>query len=242
MSPPKTQNANLESNRSLFLLIGYVVALSFFYIVLEWRSGGSYSLLFFNDDEYVFREDFVPITWEIPEEEELAPVMDEELSMLNENGEIEILDEEIELPVPDIEPVVSNEVQVIHSDSTLTLAKTTTEGNLSKETPTSNTKQQVLDRMPEFPGGIAALRRYIHKNLVYPYDAINANMEGIVLCSFIVTEEGKITDLQIIEGKSPEMDAEATRVILQMPKWRPGIKDNHTISVRYVLPIIFRLK
>ena len=236
MPSPKSQDANLERNRSLFLLIGYVVALSFFYIVLEWRSGGTY--LFFDEDEYVFREDFVPVTWEIPEEEELPPIVEEDIEVPNED--IEILEEDIELPVPEIEPTVSNEAQIIHSDSTLRLAKTSIEGN--KQTSSNETNRQVLDRLPEFPGGIAALRRYIHQNLIYPYDAIKANIEGTVLCSFIITEEGKISDLQIIEGKTPEMNAEATRVILQMPKWKPGMKNNQPTSVHYVMPIVFRLK
>lgn len=224
MPSPKSKEANLEHTRSSFLLIGYVVALSVFYVMLEWRSGGV-SLSFFDDDEYVFREDFIPITWDIPEE--IPPVEE---------------DFEIDMPVPAVEPTVSNEVQVIHPDSTRTSTEEQKRPEAGKETPKNEVKHQALDRMPEFPGGIAALRRYIYKNLIYPYEAVKAGVDGTVLCSFIVTEEGKITDLQIIEGKTPEMDAEATRVILQMPRWKPGIKNGQAIPVRYVLPIVFRLK
>ncbi|MCD7973435.1 MAG: energy transducer TonB [Candidatus Azobacteroides sp.] len=227
MAPPKTSQANLENKRTLYLLIGYVMAMSFLYICLEWRNGGILQNGFFDQDDYAFREDFIPVTWDIPEEELPLPI--------------------IEVSAAETEELVSDPTELNVIDNENTLPEENGTGQLEELPEPALPAEEILppaglDRMPEFPGGIAALRAYIYRNLIYPAEALRNRTEGVVLCTFIITEKGRVTDVQILEGKTPEMNEEAVRILSQMPPWKPGSQQGKTVSVRYVLSVSFRLR
>ncbi|MDR2475881.1 MAG: energy transducer TonB [Bacteroidales bacterium] len=222
MAAPKSPQVDLEHKRSLYILIGYVIAASFLYAGLEWRNGGTDSLL---DDEYTFREDFVPITWDIPQDE--VPVLQEELQVAAAPAAIvQEMPEEIHITDSHLEAASMQK-----SDSQSVTLK-------QQPQPVATTE---TDRMAEFPGGIAALRAYVYKNVIYPADAMQQGIAGTVLCTFIITETGTITDVMLLKGVTPEMDNEALRVIRQMPRWKPCVKNGYYAPVRYVMPVVFRL-
>ncbi len=238
----KTPKADLEKNRSLYILLGYVMAIALLYVCLEWRSGGFAGMDLFDDDEYVFREDFVPITWEIPPEAEtpevppvqvVAPTQESPSTLSIDESNIRIVENTDEEP----------EEALTKNDSILlaNLSERTNSSEDKKEKEEEITSNADLEKMPEFPGGIAALRAYLYRALIYPQEAVKQRKEGTVLCTFIITERGKAQDVKILQGQTPEMDIEAIRVIMQMPYWRPGIKKGKPTSVRYVMPIVFRL-
>lgn len=107
------------------------------------------------------------------------------------------------------------------------------------------TKQQVfsvVDQMPEFPGGQAALFEFLMKNVKYPADAKEKKIEGRVLVTFVVDTDGSITDISLLKKTYPSLDTEAKRVIKAMPKWIPGRQNGKVVKVHYSVPIIFRLK
>ena len=92
-------------------------------------------------------------------------------------------------------------------------------------TPISRTEGKVYEKvenMPEFPGGVQGLMQYISSNLKYPAAAQKAGVQGKVIVSMIVDKEGNITDPKIIKGITPLLDAEAIRIISDMPQWKPG--------------------
>ncbi|QNF33110.1 M56 family metallopeptidase [Adhaeribacter swui] len=98
-----------------------------------------------------------------------------------------------------------------------------------------------VEQNPLFPGGLEKMFQFLGKNIKYPKAAIDANLEGNVIAEFVVTKEGKITDLKIVKSLSPETDAEAKRVIALMPDWEPGKQDSKPLNVKYTLPIKFAL-
>ena len=98
----------------------------------------------------------------------------------------------------------------------------------------------VVDEMPQFPGGMKALMDYLSANVKYPEAAKAAKIEGRVTTSFIVGEDGVIRDVKVLRSVSPELDAEAIRVMSSMPKWEPGKQDGKPVPVRYTVPINFR--
>lgn len=98
-----------------------------------------------------------------------------------------------------------------------------------------------VEQNPDFPGGTEKLFEFLGENIKYPVAAKNANLEGMVIAQFIVTKEGKIQDVTIVKGLSPETDAEAKRVIALMPDWAPGKQDGKPLHVKYTLPIRFYL-
>lgn len=98
----------------------------------------------------------------------------------------------------------------------------------------------VVEEMPQFPGGNEAMQKYIAENLKYPKTAIKGE-QGRVIVSFVVNKRGKVGDVKLIRSVSPELDAEAVRVIQDMPDWIPGKQRGKAVNVRYTIPIVFKL-
>ncbi|GAB4022056.1 TonB family protein [Spirosoma koreense] len=99
----------------------------------------------------------------------------------------------------------------------------------------------VVEQQPEFPGGMAELGNYMKRNLKYPSAAKKAHVQGRVFVRFVVTTTGEITDVQILKGIGYGADAEAVRVVKQMPRWTPAKQDGQVVNVQYNLPINFQL-
>ena len=100
----------------------------------------------------------------------------------------------------------------------------------------------IVEQMPEYPGGQAALFEFISKNVKYPEDAVKKKVEGKVFVTFVVDTDGKITDVSLLRKVFPSLDAEAIRVISAMPNWIPGRQKGQAVRVKYTVPIMFRLK
>lgn len=101
--------------------------------------------------------------------------------------------------------------------------------------------QIFVDKRPEFPGGDAAMMKYLSSELFYPEIARLKNIQGRVVCQFMVNEDGSISDIQVVKSVHKSLDKEAVRVIKHMPKWIPGEHRGKAVRVRYTLPIMFRL-
>ena len=100
----------------------------------------------------------------------------------------------------------------------------------------------IVEQMPKYPGGQAALFEFISKNVKYPDDAVKKKVEGKVFVTFVVDTDGKITDVSLMRKVFPSLDAEAIRVISAMPNWIPGKQKGQVVRVKYTVPIMFRLK
>ena len=97
----------------------------------------------------------------------------------------------------------------------------------------------VVEQMPEFPGGQEALMKFLMENVRYPEETC---AQGRVLVQFIVDTDGRINNAKVVKKVSDELDAEAIRVISAMPKWKPGKQNGKVVRVRYTVPITFRLE
>lgn len=98
-----------------------------------------------------------------------------------------------------------------------------------------------VEQMPRYPGGEAAMLKFIGEHVIYPKEAMEANQEGRVVVKFVVGADGKVTDPTIMRGVSPSLDAEAIRVVGEMPRWEPGRVNGEAVSTHYVLPVSFKL-
>ena len=101
---------------------------------------------------------------------------------------------------------------------------------------------QVVEEKPEFPGGMAEAMKFLAKNINYPVAAQQAKIEGRVIVQFVVGKDGSVSDVKVMRGVSPELDAEAIRVVSMMPKWIPGKQRGKAVAVKYTMPIMFRLQ
>ena len=99
----------------------------------------------------------------------------------------------------------------------------------------------VVERTPEFPGGMGELMKYLQRNVRYPAAAQQAGIQGKVEVEFTVKKDGSVSDVKVIRSVNPELDAEAVRVISAMPKWKPGEQRGTPVDARFEMPIVFRL-
>ena len=99
----------------------------------------------------------------------------------------------------------------------------------------------VVEQMPEFPGGAVEMMKFLNENVKYPEAASKAGTQGRVIVQFIVEADGSITNVKVLKNVSDEIDAEAVRVINAMPKWKPGSQSGKPVRVKYTIPVTFRL-
>lgn len=110
-------------------------------------------------------------------------------------------------------------------------------------TKSNNTRELagVVEQMPSFPGGQQALMAYLSQNVKYPKECKDSAIQGRVICSFVVEKDGSLSEFKVIKSVHPKLDAEALRVMKQMPKWCPGKMRGEATRVKYNIPISFRL-
>ncbi|QRR01291.1 M56 family metallopeptidase [Dyadobacter sandarakinus] len=100
----------------------------------------------------------------------------------------------------------------------------------------------VVEELPEFPGGQEAMFRFLAENLKYPKAAIDKEVEGKVMLSFMVSTTGETKNVTVLKGVGYGCDAEAVRVLSKFPKWKPGRQDGKAVNVQYTLPVNFQLE
>ena len=120
-------------------------------------------------------------------------------------------------------------------------AETRAEKSASK-TEFTGEVYEIVEQMPEYPGGLTALMNYLRENIHYPAAAQSAGIEGRVIVSFIVEPNGSVSNVEVVRGVDSNLDQEALRVVRQMPKWKPGKQEGSTVRVKFHLPIKFMLK
>lgn len=100
----------------------------------------------------------------------------------------------------------------------------------------------MVEQKPEFPGGEAAMYKWLSDNIVYPSAASEEGISGRVVVEFVVGKDGSITNVRVVRPRHPALDKEALRVVKAMPKWMPGRNNGQPVKVTYTLPVTFRLQ
>lgn len=97
-----------------------------------------------------------------------------------------------------------------------------------------------VGQKPSFPGGDTKLVDFINSERRYPEEAYHNGVQGRVVCSFVVNEDGSISNIEVIKGVCASLNAEAVRILANMPDWTPGKIDGHNVPVRVIHPVAFR--
>lgn len=105
-----------------------------------------------------------------------------------------------------------------------------------------NHVREIVEVMPQFPGGTSELMRYLGTNIKYPTIAAENGIEGRVTLKFVVSKDGSISNIQVLRSLDPSCDKEAIRVVKGMPKWIPGMQNGHPVPVYFTLPVLFKLQ
>lgn len=157
------------------------------------------------------------------------------------------------LPPKVTEKEVVEETPTIEELKTVDVAPETTEGTgevvfdepvqeaTAEPAEDPNKVYMVVEQQPEFPGGVAAMMKFISQNLKYPSQARRMGTEGSVFVEFVVDQQGTITGAKVIKGIGSGCDEEAVRVVQKMPPWKPGKQNGKAVKVRFVLPLKFVL-
>lgn len=227
MEIKKTPKADLENKKTMAILIGLVLALGILFIAFEWSKN---EIKVYDD---AIQGDFV-------EDEEMI--------------EVTFRDETPPPPPPPIqETVLSDIIDIRENKEDIQTKDFDSEDDKNKnvvirtpiqapvEDPEENRIHVVVERMPEFPGGEAAMNQFIARNIRYPVIAQENGIQGRVVCQFVVNTDGKIVDVEVVRSIEESLDREAVRVIKSMPPWTPGRQGGKNVRVKYTLPIRFRL-
>jgi protein TonB len=224
MEIKKSQNADLESKKGLFLLAGLVIVLAVVLSAFEWTSKGEIDTNLkgiaaeeeFEDEiENTFREEKPPPP--PPPEEQII-----EIEIVEDDVEVE---DDIFLDSESDEDEIVEIVEVVPDDD-------------EDEEPV---EFYLIEDKPEFPGGEAKMYKWLAENTKYPSIAKENGISGKVYIEFIVAKNGQITNVKLKRGVDPYLDKEAKRVVTSMPKWKPGKQRGKAVPVHYMIPINFTL-
>ena len=109
------------------------------------------------------------------------------------------------------------------------------------QTKKNNMVYDVVEVMPQYPGGQIAMLKYIMENIKYPKQIMEEGIQGRVTVSFIVEKDGRVSNVRLLRSVQPLLDKEAVRVVKSMPKWTPGKQNGKPVRVRFNLPVMFKL-
>ncbi|MDE6720862.1 MAG: energy transducer TonB [Bacteroidaceae bacterium] len=237
MEVKKSKKADLEGTKSTGLLIGYIVALAAMFATFEYTTREYEETdVVYSTASFVSEEEVIPITQPIftaaPPPPADAPQVAEILDIVDNNEEI--VEEKIETSESTTEAIsgpVSHVSGPVMAGPPAPVQEESDEGEIF----------EVVEQNPMFPGGEAALLKYLQKNLKYPAQAQDNGIQGRVMVQFVVNKDGSVVEPKIIRSVDPSLDKEAMRVVSAMPKWTPGKQRGKTVRVRYTLPVTFRL-
>lgn len=238
MEIKKKQQVDIESKRTTFFLLGLILVLSLCFTALEYRSSSwswnsdsdidvdkikdvDFELLMKNDEYFAAAQTAPP--------KKIAP-------------KLQVIDK-IEAVTEAVGRVEEKEGEADGQQDVNTTTESEKED--AKDNTAENTEAtldlRVVEELPQFPGGMVELMKWLSKNLQYPIEARNKKIEGRVLVGFVINTDGTISNPHIIEKVHPLLDNEALRIIGIMPKWTPGKDKGKVCATLFAIPIVFKL-
>ncbi len=228
MEIKKSPKADLEGKKATGRLVGFILILAVVFVAFEWTK---YDVVFTADSgiaEVPFEEEMVPIT-EMEEPKQAppppeAPKVEEVLQIADDKADI--VESDIQSSEDTKEAV---EIKYVPQE-------------VVEEEPVEEEVFMVVENMPEFPGGMGELMKFLSKNIKYPTIAQENGVQGRVIVQFVVNKDGSIVDPVVVRSVDPYLDKEALRVVKAMPKWKPGMQRGKAVRVKYTVPVTFKLQ
>ena len=230
MEVKKSPKADLEGKKTIFLEIGFVIALGILLSAFNWKTNTKVEEGFVITQEEQVEEEIIPITQQMmkpppppppaPKLTDLIEIVEDELS----------IDEELE--IDDVEADVENKSNYNFDYDGDSWGEEESDGEADIF--------QVVEDMPQFPGG--SVQKWIAKNVKCPMIAQENNIQGKVFVQFVIEKDGSVSDVKVARSVDPSLDKEAIRVVKAMPKWKPGKQRGKPVRVSYTVPINFQLQ
>lgn len=237
MEVKKSYEADLEHQWKKRFLLGVVLVLAVLAVALEFN---------FRDVEVEYNENLID---EIVQELELKPVVDQEdmIAVIEEPEEesapptrINPVDEPVMMDATD--RLVENRQELFEGETEAAeQEKVPPIPPVAIDADNNPLNFRVVERLPEFPGGMTEFMKWLTKNLKYPESARRQNMQGMVVVSFIVNTDGSTSEIRVVRPRHPDLDREAVRVVRMMPKWKPGEDHGKVCRTMISIPIVFKI-
>jgi len=222
MENKKNPSVDLEKRKGLLFQVGLVFALALVLVSFEWaifdRTNSDLGSLNLDIEE----EEMIPLTQQAPPPPPPPPPQTTVIDIVEDDEEIE---DELELEDTEMDEDTEIEIQEIEEE----------EEYVEPEIFT------IVEENAEFPGGEAAMNKFLGENLKYPKMAQDAGIQGIVYVTFVVEPSGVITNIKILRGLGGGCDDAAVNAIKKMPKWNAGKQRGKAVRVQFNLPVRFRL-
>ena len=228
MEVKKSPKADLENKKTSNLLVGAILTLAVLFVGFEWSERDKKVTTDTGIETVIFEEEIIPITEQeqpkqAPPPPE-APKVEEVLEIMDNDSDVE-------------------ESTIQASDDTQAAVEVKyTPVEVEEEDVEEQQIFQVVEEMPEFPGGMSECMKFLGKNIKYPTISQENGVQGRVIVQFVVNRDGSIVDPVVVRGVDPYLDKEALRVIQMMPKWKPGKQRGKAVRVKYTVPVMFRLQ
>ena len=226
MEEKKSPKANLESKKLMFTQIGLIISLLIAWAVFEVKVKADReideSLL---NREIVMDEEMVEITKQ--EEQKPQPV-----EQPQQTTQLEIVDDNVETEDININAEVEQNEIIEEYVAPEVVEEEVVEQEIF----------QIVEEMPQFPGGEQKLMEFVAKNIKYPQIARETGIQGRVFVGFVVEPDGSISNVKLLRGIGGGCDEEAMRVIKSLPKWKPGKQRGKAVRVSYQIPVFFKLQ
>ena len=230
MEIKKSEKANLENKKLLFLELGLIITLGIVWGAFEYTSKETNVTMLEDTTEILIEEEIIPITQDTPPPPPSAP----KIPVLSD--QIDIVDDEIE--------VNDDLFMNLEDDSNMGVeimeyVEVTEEEVVEEEA----IPFQLVEEKPSFQGGDAnQFSKWVNSRLVYPEIAKENGVQGRVTLQFTVEKDGTVTKVKVLRGVDPSLDKEAVRVVSMSPKWKPGKQRDRAVPVTYTFPVIFQLR
>ena len=230
MEIKKSEKANLENKKLLFVEIGLVVSLLITYLAFEWTSKETSTAVLEDTTEILVEEEIISTNIDTPPPPPAAapkiPVLSDQIDIVDDEIELEDdmfmnLEDDSSLGV-EIMDYVEVEEEVVEEEAI---------------------PFQLIEDRPKFLGGDASnFSKWVNQRLVYPEIAKENGVQGRVMLQFTIEKDGSLTKVKVLRGVDPSLDKEAVRVVSTSPKWSPGKQRDRAVPVTYTFPVVFQLR
>ena len=228
MEIKKSPKADLENKKIIFREIGLIIGLALMLFAFEYKSYEKTVQEIGVRQAENIAEEIIPIT-----EQKLKPPPPAPPKQV---VQINVVEDDVE---------VDEDIDInVEADQNTEVEEYVAPVKLDAEEESEEERQifMVVESMPEFPGGEAALYKFLAENIKYPQMAKESGIQGRVFVTFVVERDGRVTDVRVLRGIGGGCDEEAIRVVSDMPKWAPGKQRGKPVRVQYNLPVKFTLQ
>ena len=229
MDKKKSERADLQNKKVLFMEIGCIIALALVYFGFEYTSEEVRTAVLDDNNVITEIEDLIPITFETSPPPPAAP----KIPVLSD--QIDIVDDEIEIDdnmFLKLEDDPGSGVEIMDYIEVI-----------DEEVEEEEIPFMLVEEKPTFQKGDAnQFSKWVNQRLVYPEIAKENGVQGRVTLQFTIDKDGTLTKVKVVRGVDPSLDKEAVRVVSMSPKWEPGRQRDMAVPVTYTFPVIFKLR